>query len=412
MHDEFLSASPHASERSFFQGGLAATELPPAEGFICARYFVTQKDVADGAVSRMVQGIGYGLGQRGLTTGLEMFSCSTLLAHPQELVKVLRIEPVDETYSQVDIAIKQDVCDFSGLGFTGLMSFFLGDIFGGAYAGGGLVLDRIVLSEEIARVFPGPVFGGAEIVHQCSRSRYLLGLLLKPNLGAAAEYFAEVAAAAAAGGIDYIKEDELNLTSDDAPRLQRVAAIANSILKSGRKILYAANVTDQPTKLRDTAKAIKNCGASVFLVNGVITGLDAVASLALDKSLAIPIHLHRAGHDILCDGRRRLTVPCLSELCRLAGADLVHVGSPLGRLFTEEEIRSNCIRVTQPMYGKKESLPVLSRSSKDIFEYLQQQAGQAPSTGLILFDAEVYASPAGVEGAVKQLRRVLDATFQ
>lgn len=81
----------------------------------------------------------------------------------------------------------------------------------------------ITLPSAIVHTFPGPRFGGDGIRDILQHEGGpLAAILLKPNTGQPSEHYARFAKDAALAGIDYIKEDEMQLDHPACPLLARV----------------------------------------------------------------------------------------------------------------------------------------------------------------------------------------------
>jgi len=395
-------------------GGPCVSGLPALDeprDMVVARYITTDADFRNGAAERIVEGLGHGTEQIARSGGLEVLAASDLLPGQRKPCDLLGHGEAGDGWVYFDVGLPREVCDLGRLGFAGLLSFVAGDVFGKAYAHEALILTDIALPEHPGPGRMGPqwgVDGVYEKVGRRSTGGPLLGLLLKPDLGVPPSYYAEVARAAAEGGIDYIKEDELTLDHAGCPRAERVEAVSRALEPHRGRILYAANVTGRQSSIAEHARSAVARGATAVLVNGVLAGLDTVNSLAMDDDVAVPIHLHRAGFDLLASGMRAIGVPCLTSLFRLAGADVIHVGPVLGDLFSEDTVEENIARLTRDA-GIPAALPVFSRSCEESIPALASRFGSLPC--LLLFDAAVYRSAAGVEGSVRRLRAVADRCF-
>ena len=313
-------------------------------------------------------------------------------------------------YCYFDVGLSLGDRFLSRHGLTGLLSFVAGDIFGAPYAKNSLVLADIALPRGMATALPGPRFGRKSLLERFAERRgtaVLLGLLLKPDLGVAPSHYAELAEAAAQAGIDYIKEDELTMDLEACPRISRIEAVARRLGNVGREVIYAANATGPAHRVLEIATEAVHAGATAVLLNGLYTGLDAVALLASNGGINVPIHLHRAGYDLLSNGPKAVSVPCLTTFFRMAGADVVHVGSPVGGIFSEETVLENCRRLCRPQHGALEPLPLFSRSSEDAIAVVLDRKEFLPS--VVLFDSWIYQHPLGLEKAVQRLRRLVDA---
>jgi len=381
-------------------------DLGISDNEILARYFIAKSDADRGADAMIVEGIGYGVGQITDANGLRIIPCKEMLSGRQrsQITHIIARGVVNAEWCYVDIGISANIIDLKVLGFTGLFSLLAGDVFGGPYVREGLVLHSISIPKCIISAFPGPRFGSEGVLKKCGASHtgIILGLLLKPDLGVSPKHYADLAEAAAQGGIDYIKEDELSLDSSICSRLSRVESIYNRLITCGRKPLYAANATAPAYKLLGICRQIVECGASVLLINGLQVGLDAIAEISAATDVLVPIHLHRAGYDILTTGTKAISITCLTEMFRLSGADIIHVGSPLGGIFPLGVISENIRCLTQQIYNMKRSLPVFSRSSMDTLEMVLSSS--IAKHAMLLFDAYFYESSIGVERSIRRLK--------
>lgn len=296
--------------------------------------------------------------------------------------------------------------DFGLGGFPVLMSFVSGDIFGDSYEFSLLKLANLYLPSSITQKLKGPRFGVEGIrkllkIDHCKRP--LLGLLLKPNLGCPPEYYANLVSRAAEAGVDFIKEDELLTNPTHCPILKRVECISGKLQKhsdrTGENILYAPNVTCRTRHIHSLVKKVISLGANAIMINALQTGLDTLASIAEDSNISVPIHVHRAGFDILSSGNKAVLMNAIAKLLRLAGADSVHIGPIFGGLFSKNEVALNHEMLREPNHHFKECLPFVSRSCVDIMESTVSFL-RTPNV-MFLFDAAVYRHDQGVLKALK-----------
>jgi len=381
-------------------------DLGTSDSEILARYLIAKPDADRGADAMIAEGIGYGVGQITDANGLQIIPCKGMLSDKQRsrISHILARGIVDAEWCYVDIGIDANVIDLNVLGFTGLLSLLAGDVFGGPYVRKGLVLQNFSIPSCAMSVFPGPRFGLESVLEKCGASHtgIILGLLLKPDMGVPPKYYADLAEAAAQGGIDYIKEDELTLDSSTCRRLSRVESICKRLKACGSKTLYAANATAPAYNLPGICRQIVGCGASALLINGLQVGLDAVAQIAVSPDISVPIHLHRAGYDILTTRTKAISTACLTEMFRLSGADIIHVGSPLGGIFLLESVSENIRCLTRKIRNVKRSLPLFSRSSIDTLEMVLSSS--LARQAILLFDAYLYESPIGLERSIRRLK--------
>lgn len=391
---------------------VAIPDIATSGDQITVRYLVAKTDVDRGAIELIIEGIGYGVGQITDISGLRVQPCNRMFSDflRRPISHEIARGTLNSEWCFVDISISANEIDLKVLGFAGLLSLLAGDIFGRPYVREGLVLQDFNIPESAKAAFPGPRLGLKKILKECNASRtgLVLGLLLKPDMGMPTEYYADLAEAATQGGIDYIKEDELTLDSYICRRVSRVEAISKRLIACGRKPLYAANATSPSHKLLETSRQLVESGASALLINGLQVGLDAVAQIATANDTPVPIHIHRAGYDILTVGPKAISTSCLTKMFRLSGADIVHVGSPIGGIFAPDVVAENILSLTRPLFKVKRSLPVLSRSSIDTLDMMLR----APMTSgaMLLFDAFVYESPLGLERAIRRLKNRIESS--
>ncbi|MFX0139122.1 MAG: RuBisCO large subunit C-terminal-like domain-containing protein [Candidatus Hodarchaeota archaeon] len=349
------------------------TKLSSEKDEIRARYLIASSDFKDGKVRLITEALGYGVGQIASKNDLKIYNCSNMVTDTmrKELVRIINQGQINNDWYFFDVALKYNIIDFKMVGFSGLLSLLAGDVFGNPYVKNGLILNDIVLPNLAESIFIGPKLGSNYILEKCdaSNSKFILGLLLKPDLGVDPEHYADLAEAAVQGGIHYIKEDELTLDSDLCRRLVRVEAISKKLGNFRDEIFYAANGTSPTYKIKDVCSQIINAGATAILINGLQVGFDAILHLASSEEISVPLHIHRAGYDIITSGLKAINTSCLTKLFRLSGGDIIHVGSPLCGIFSIDEVVQNTKCLKSDLINLRPSLPVFSRSSDETINF-------------------------------------------
>ncbi len=316
--------------------------------------------------------------------------------------EVLGIELTGEKSGIVKVAYAKEISQFEDVGFAGLMSVAAGDGFGTAYEMEKVRLVDLRLPIDILSKLKGPCFGITNIRQQVelmNMETSLTALLLKPNTGQPSEYYAKLSYEAVLAGINYIKEDELQFNHPACPLIERVPKIINSIKsgmdKTGRKVMYAPNVTaGSQQKIITNAKRSVELGASAVMLNAVQVGLDSLRVLR-EADIGVPIHVHRAGHDCFTRGSVGIDLFVLTKLFRLAGADIVHTGPVFGGLYDPKVVVKNIRALTEDLLGFPKCLPVLSRSSANIVQDSVDYIGtdkriEHPANVMFLVDRDVY----------------------
>jgi ribulose-bisphosphate carboxylase large chain len=121
----------------------------------------------------------------------------------------------------------------------------------------GLRLIDLRFPPSFAEAFRGPAFGVAGTHRMAGVAQGpLVGTIVKPSVGLSPEATAATVRALCAGGIDFIKDDELHADGPHCPFDERVrhvmAVIGEYAQRTGKKVLYAFNITDDSTRCAAT----------------------------------------------------------------------------------------------------------------------------------------------------------------
>ncbi len=216
----------------------------------------------------------------------------------------------------------------------------------------------------------------------------------------------------AAGGIDFIKDDELQGDGPHNPLEARIAAVMPVLeehaARSGRKVMYAFNITgDIDDMLRGHDRVLAAGGTCVMVsLNAIgLPGLDH-----LRRHSELPIHGHRNGWGLY--GRSPdvgISFLAYQKFWRLAGADHLHVNG-LCNKFCEDDasVIASARGCQTPLFAPSAKtcvvMPVFSSG---------QTAAQAADTYAALGSTDligccgggVVAHPGGVAAGVASLRQ-------
>src|SRR5687768_12444006 len=229
----------------------------------------------------------------------------------------------------------------------------------------GLKLMDIELPPSFAGYFPGPRFGikGSRRLTGVE-GRPLIGTIIKPSIGMSPEETAALVKILVEAGIDFIKDDELLSSSANSPFDKRVDAVMRVINahadKTGKKVMYAFNLSDEmDAMLRHYEKIVSSGGiAAMISLNSV--GLSGVKKIC-DQG-ALVIHGHRNGWGML--NRHPLLgieFPAYQKLWRLSGVDQIHVNGIQNKFWeSDDSVVKSIQSCLQPMFGGYTVLPVVS----------------------------------------------------
>ena len=263
----------------------------------------------------------------------------------------------------------------------------------------------------------GPQFGVAGTRRLCGVfGRPVIGTIVKPSVGLTPEATAALVRKLVEGGIDFIKDDELQCDGPHCPFAERLAAVMRVVNdaadRTGKKVMYAANITGEVDEMLSRHDQVVAHGGTCVMVSVHSVGLAGLA--ALRRRCAVAIHGHRNGWGLL--GRSRdfsVSFVAWQKIWRLAGVDQLHCNGIANKFWEPDEsvIASarECLRPMFDVAGRGcEVMPVLASG---------QTAWQAPATYAalggtdLLFAAGggIMAHPGGTAAGVRSLHQAWEA---
>lgn len=280
----------------------------------------------------------------------------------------------------------------------------------------GLRLIDLELPASLAEYFPGPqygVIGTRRLVHVWKRP--IIGTIVKPSVGLSPEQTAELVKTLGEAGIDFVKDDELMANPPHSPLAARVDAcmrvINNLAERTGRKLMYAFNISDQLDRMLEHHDKVLAAGGTCVMVSLNSVGFAGVEFLR--RRCALPIHGHRNGwgmyyrHPAL-----GMEFTAYQKLWRLAGVDHLHVNGLRNKFCESDESVVRSIKAClSPMFGGYLVMPVVSSG---------QWGGQAPETYrqtetidlMYLAGGGILAHPSGPAAGVTAIRQAWEAAAQ
>ncbi|HEY6988412.1 MAG TPA: ribulose-bisphosphate carboxylase large subunit family protein [Bryobacteraceae bacterium] len=283
----------------------------------------------------------------------------------------------------------------------------------------GLRLLDIAFPAAFLERYHGPQFGVAGTRRLCGvEGRPLIGTIIKPSVGLSAEATGDLVARLAEGGIDFIKDDELQANGPHCPFHERLEAVMRAINKhadkTGKKVMYAANITGELHEMLERQARVRALGGTCAMVSLNSVGLPALH--ALRSSSEVAIHGHRNGWGIYSRSPAiGMSYMAYQKLWRLAGVDHMHVNGLKNKFCeSDESVMESARECLTPMFdiaGRGcEIMPVFSSG---------QSAKQAPDTFRALRSTDlifacgggIMAHPDGVGAGVRSLRQAWEAAL-
>ncbi|WP_353132295.1 ribulose-bisphosphate carboxylase large subunit family protein [Pseudopedobacter sp.] len=280
----------------------------------------------------------------------------------------------------------------------------------------GLKLMDLEVPESFKQHFKGPSFG-VEGTRKLTGvyDRPLIGTIIKPSVGLSPEQTASLVKTLIEAGIDFIKDDELLVSSANSKFENRVDAIMDIINryadKTGKKVMYAFNISDEIDNMHRHYDKIVDSGGTAAMLSINSVGLSAAKKI-FDRG-QLSIHAHRNGWGML--NRHPLLgieFPAYQKIWRLAGADQIHVNGIQNKFWeTDDSVVKSIKSCQKPLLGGYSILPVLSSG---------QWGGQAPETYrrtqttdlLYMAGGGILAHPDGPTGGVIALQQAWEGAVK
>ena len=284
----------------------------------------------------------------------------------------------------------------------------------------GCKLMDLELPDAFARKYLGPAFG-IEGTRKLAGvfGRPMIGTIIKPSVGLSPAQTADLVRSLAEAGIDFIKDDELMADPPHSPLKERVVRVLTALdevaQKTGRKAMYAFNITDDLEQMLRHQELIRKAGGTCVMVSIHSVGLPAV--IELRKRAQLPIHGHRNGwgmytrHPLL-----GVSYTAWQKLWRLAGVDHLHVNGIQNKFWEDDDsvVQSikACMTPLFPAPGPAHIvMPVISSG---------QWGGQAPETYrrtqtvdvMYLAGGGIMAHPSGPAAGLKALQQAWAAAVK
>lgn len=299
-----------------------------------------------------------------------------------------------------------------GSSLPNLMAAVLGNLFELRELAGVRLVD-IELPDAYCARYPGPSFGirgTRELIGK--PDGVLIGTIVKPSVGLRPDDLREVVRELVEAGVDFIKDDELMGNPPYSPLRDRVRVAMEEIdrgaQRTGKKVMYAFNITDDLTQLLPNHDTVVDGGGNCVMVCVNLVGLAGLSFLR--EHAQVPIHGHRAMLGALMrHPALGIDFCAYQKLVRLAGADHLHTNGMNNKFYeTNEEVQASIQAVLTPMLGGYGMLPVLSSG---------QWAGTAPITFaltgttdvLMLAGGGILGHPGGPAAGVTSIRQGWEA---
>lgn len=365
-------------------------------------------------------------------------SSGTFLAVPGETeelkararAKVLSIEPLNEVdtpslpgartprgqsgkvgYRQARVQIAFPL-DNIGCNLPTLLATLCGNLYELSEHSGCKLLD-VELPQQFAERYPGPQFG-VEGTRRLTgvQQRPIIGTIIKPSVGLSPQHTADLVRELGEAGIDFVKDDELMANPPHSPLKERVRCVMWEINRladaTGRKIMYAVNITDELDEMRRHHDFVVQSGGTCVMVSLNHVGLTGVS--ALRATCQLPIHGHRNGWGMLTrHPLLGIDFSAYQKFWRAVGVDHLHVNGLQNKFWeSDHSVVRSIEALKKPLWDGYWTMPVISSG---------QWGGQAPETYqragtqdvLYVAGGGIMAHPLGPAGGLRAIQQAWQA---
>lgn len=302
----------------------------------------------------------------------------------------------------------------TGPSLPSLITTVAGNLFELRELAGVRLLD-VEVPEVFATAYGGPRFGIAGTRALIGPGdEPLVGTIIKPSVGLPLDELAVMVRELVEAGVDFIKDDELIANPPYSPVAERARVVMREIesaaQRTGRKAMYAFNITDDVSRMEAHAEAVRGAGGTCVMVCVNTVGFAGLSHIV--ERAGLPVHGHRAmmGAMMRHPGLG-VDFRAFQTFARIAGVDHLHTGGFGSKFYeTDDEVERSIRAVQAPLHGTRDVLPVLSSA---------QWAGSVPTTWqrigsrdlLMVAGGGVLAHPDGVAAGVRSIRTAWRATI-
>jgi 2,3-diketo-5-methylthiopentyl-1-phosphate enolase len=307
---------------------------------------------------------------------------------------------------------------FPEVNFGSQIPMLLTTVVGNISMGGRIKVLDMRFPEKYVAGFQGPKFGIKGVRELLGvQGRPLLNNMIKPCTGYTPQVGVELFRAAALGGCDIIKDDELlaNASFNEVQARAKLYMEAERQVfeETGEHTLYTVNVTDEVPKVFDNACRAVELGCNAIMVNYLATGFPVLRALAENPVINVPIlaHMDVAGALYASEWHGLSSHLVLGKLPRLAGADIVVFPAPYGKApVLPDKFQRVAQNLAFPLYQIKPTFPMPSGGiTPKMVPTVVKDLGPDIVIGS---GGGIHAHPQGPVAGAKAFRQAIQATLQ
>ena len=329
------------------------------------------------------------------------------------LTSKVRVSFLDRENSLLGIEYPLELFDPESIGVPQLISTITTNFFEVIKAASIELVD-IRLPEGFLKYFPGPRFGIEGIKKAVASKGPLLGVVMRTSPdtlpAAQARIFYEIATS----GIDIGMDPQYLTNQEFSPIEARASHFADMIDRvrgeTGRKIVYAINITSRCDKILELAERAVDNGATALEIDISSTGFSALETLIRNGGFNVPIYVTGVYGASFVTLRRSIAGKIIAFIVRLLGGDIIARSSVSHNNYSVDELRE-----IDTMLKRKEGdiLPAMPAAYGKIFPgSLEANILTFGQDQILVADEAIFSHPWGVQAGARALREAMDAIMR
>ncbi len=329
------------------------------------------------------------------------------------LISKTTISFVDEENSLLGVEFYLELFDLESNGIPQLISTITTNFFELVKIGEIELVD-MQIPKDLLTYFPGPKLGSEGIKRMLASKGPLLGVVMRTNPEILPATQARIFYDIAISGIDVGADPQYLSNQSFSPIEARTSHFADMIDRvrgeTGRRIMYAINITAGCDKIMEFAeKAVEN-GATALEIDISCTGLSTLEMLNKEGDFGVPIYVTGINEASFITSRGSISGKAMALMVRLLGGDLIARVAISRESYHLEELKG----IDEAMRRKLDKLsPAMPAACRGVFPgSLEANILTFGQDQVLMADEAIFFHPWGIQAGAKALREAMDAIMR
>jgi ribulose-bisphosphate carboxylase large chain len=232
------------------------------------------------------------------------------------------------------------------------------------------------------------------------------GGIIKPKVGMSPEVLLELVKEMVAGGVNFIKEDELLGNPDHCLLTKRVPLISNWLSKNAPDVIYCFCINGDSPYALQRANFVKQEGGNGIHIN-VWSGMGLYRAIR-KQNPDLWIHFQKSGDKFFTDRRSPYHIywPVICKIAGWCGVDSIHAGMIGGYMNQDEEELTDALK----MLWNYNIVPALSCGMHPgLVEYINKTLNSFDWMANV--GGAMHAHPMGTVGGGLAMKQAINMDF-